>query len=290
MKLPLPGSLKGCRIAVVAPSSPPPPERLAMGLDWLTNRGFRPFCNWDLQKTDGYLSGSDEARSRGLQEALEEDSVPVVWAARGGYGVLPILPLLRPARRTPPPWVMGFSDISLLLATLTDRWGWLTWHAPNVTSIPLLDGPSTTALQDVLVGSLPDYPRLETVVPGQARGTLLAMNLSMLLASAGTPWFPALAGRILILEDTHEPPYRLDRLFSQLFLLPEFSKVAGLVLGDLGSGGIDPLFLSRLRRRIKGMRIPTSSLFPMGHGPSNWPVPNGVEARLDSRLGRLECL
>ena len=38
---------------------------------------------------------------------------------------------------------------------------------------------------------------------------------------AGTPWAVPLAGTVLLLEDVAEPPYRLDRLLTQLRQQPE---------------------------------------------------------------------
>ena len=47
----------------------------------------------------------------------------------------------------------------------------------------------------------------------------------------GTQYFPDMRNKILILEDTGEAPYRLDRLINQLRIANVFDKAKGVVLG-----------------------------------------------------------
>src|SRR3954469_21625741 len=75
------------------------------------------------------------------------------------------------------------------------------------------------------------------VVPGRAEGPLRGGNLAVLASLCGTPLHPASAGGIVLLEDLNEPPYRLDRLCTQLLQSGAFDGVKGIVGGDLlGTG------------------------------------------------------
>jgi muramoyltetrapeptide carboxypeptidase len=48
-------------------------------------------------------------------------------------------------------------------------------------------------------------------VSGVAQGRLVVTNLTIATSLIGTPWWPNLQGAILVLEDTGEAPYRVDR-------------------------------------------------------------------------------
>src|SRR5207249_10581801 len=51
----------------------------------------------------------------------------------------------------------------------------------------------------------------DIIVPGRAVGRLAGGCLTLLAHLAGTPWAPRLRGRILLIEEIDEPPYRIDR-------------------------------------------------------------------------------
>ena len=53
----------------------------------------------------------------------------------------------------------------------------------------------------------------------------------MFNALIGSPYFPNLKERILLLEDVAELPYKIDRMFNQLKMLKVFKQLKGIVLG-----------------------------------------------------------
>jgi muramoyltetrapeptide carboxypeptidase len=73
---------------------------------------------------------------------------------------------------------------------------------------------------------------METLVPGNAEGELIGGNLALVCALLGTPWEIDTRGRILVLEDTDEPVYRIDRMLTQLRLAGKLDAAAGIVLGQ----------------------------------------------------------
>jgi len=99
-------------------------------------------------------------------------------------------------------------------------------------------------------------------VKGEVHGFLAGGNLAVLSSLVGTPLMPELSGSILCLEDTDEPPYRLDRMIRQL----------------LSSGALKNAFgwCWRLHRRRPGRRQVRG---PGGDGAG------GGRARRAGRLG-----
>ncbi len=289
----------GAPIRVVAPSGPVPPEAFAAGLAVLRARYD---VRWDeptvLART-GFLAGPDEQRLAALVDALAEPDVAAVIMARGGYGLLRLLPFLDPALlvRSPRPLV-GFSDGTALLAVAAGA-GVAAIHGPVVTQLPSLSSDDHAALFDRLERPGPAVllDGLEEVVPGRVRGPLIGGNLEVFSRLLGTPFLPDLGGAILFFEDLGERPYRIDRLITHLDLAGVFSVAAGVVLGDFsscrepeptraGTPTADEVLVERLGR----LSIPVASGGAFGHGTRNRPLVTGALAELDTRSGTLVTL
>ena len=283
---------KGDTIAVPAPSGPvtiePFSDRLTEGLDILRAWELTPIPMGCDGPRDGYLAAPDEIRIREVSRALADESVQAVWAARGGYGMVRIAGALNLEGQAQTP-VLGFSDITLLLSLVAQRSGRMAIHAPNVATLPTMEAPESEVLHDFLfLGQLPRWSGLECINGGLASGPLLPMNLSILCSVAGTPLEPDLSGHILLLEDTGENAYRVDRLLMQLSLLPGFSRVAGLLLGDMDRSLQSPRLVRTLREIVQRFELPACIGFPIGHCPRNLPAPYGLQVTLDADKGALK--
>jgi muramoyltetrapeptide carboxypeptidase len=128
---------------------------------------------------------------------------------------------------------------------------------------------------------------------GSAEGRLIGGNLALLSATLGTPYQVDATGAILAIEDVGEPPYRLDRLLTQLRLAGVLEGVAGVALGSFaeceGDAG-DPGLLDVFADRLGDLGVPVLAGLPFGHVPHNWTLPFGVRARLDADAGTLALL
>jgi muramoyltetrapeptide carboxypeptidase len=291
MRIPQPPIERRSVIGVVYPSSRPPEEKLQRGLSILEEWGYQIRDFRPTSAADDYLAAPDAERATALMRALADEEVALLWAARGGYGVIRLLARMTiPGRLRRPPMV-GFSDVSLLLAHLAQKSNWPAIHGPNVTTLATLDVASQAAVKRFLTkGTFGPLRGLRTLVPGEATGRLLPINLTLLLSVAGTPHLPDLSGAILVLEDTGEPAYRVDRLLQQLRLLPESHHMAGLVVGDMAGHQERPLIRNLLVELAKELNVPCCSGAPVGHGAANQPLPVGALAHLNGGLGVLEIL
>ncbi len=293
-----PRLVRGQTIGIVAPSGPIQLERLRLGLACLGD-AFRLRVADSVTAprapgTPSYLAASDEVRIAELTAMIADPDVRAIILARGGYGLMRILPRLDPEllRRDPKP-IVGFSDATALL-------GWA--HAAGVRSI---HGPMIVQLGDLppadvrgLITLLTD-PRAPGERPwslrshgrGVHRGALVTANLSLASLLVGTPWALPLSGAIALLEEVGERPYELDRYFTQLALTGALHGTVAAVLGDLvrcadprpPSGAIDPddaAFTVALER-LRAAGIPVATGAPVGHGTRNEAVPFGARCELD---------
>ena len=284
-----PGSL----IGVIAPAGPADPGRVAQ-LPMLYERygyGCRiyPGCH----QNTGYLAGDDATRLADLHAALADDDVAAVHALRGGYGCMRLLDRIDVALlRRKPKLLIGYSDITALHA-LWARAGLPSLHAPMPASDLLLPGREEdrdalfALLQNGLQAGAVLAPRRLTTelhVPGQAEGTLIGGNLSLVAALLGTPWAWNPQGAIVFLEDINEDLYRVDRLLTQLRLAGVLDAVNGFVLGSFIEATAPTALL---RQMLACLNKPLLAGWPTGHGTPHRPLPMNLRVALDSTAGTL---
>lgn len=287
-------------IGVAAPAGPVRAADAAVGLAALRTAGFEVVLAPGLLERHGYLAGPDEARGADLMALLLDPAVDAVVCARGGYGAMRTLAHcdLRPLRRRPKALV-GFSDITALHLALSAQ-GLISFHGPMVT-VPEdgflqanLDSLVRALTQRSPLGDLPlpaGGPRPVPLWPGRARGRLTGGNLTLVAASLGTPWEIQTDGCILLLEDTGESPYRLDRYLTQLWLAGKLQGAEGFVIGELTDCGEGPPApLDVFAERLGPLRKPVLAGLPLGHGRFRLTVPLGVEVEVDADRAILRCL
>ncbi|WP_329029830.1 S66 peptidase family protein [Streptomyces sp. NBC_01423] len=283
----------GARVAVVSPSGPVPADRLEPGLDLLRGWGLDPVPMphaRDAHRELDYLAGADEARARDFQDAWCDPSVDAVICARGGYGAHRMVDLVDWAavRAAGPKVFVGYSDITVLHEAIALRAGFATLHGPMVGAETFLKDPRT---QESLRATLfePETQRAlgleeaRALVPGRARGITYGGCVSLLAADLGTPHGRASArGGLLLIEDTTEDPYSLDRILTQLLRAGALDGVAGVACGSWAGCGPYEKVRAVLADRLGGLGVPVVEELGFGHGPTGLTIPLGVPAVLDA--------
>jgi muramoyltetrapeptide carboxypeptidase len=282
----------GDPVVVVAPASPFDRASFEAGLEVISRR-YQVRYDPALLARHRYLAGNDERRLAELAAALTDTGTRAVFCARGGYGLMRLLPKLEGIALTAKP-VIGFSDITALHQIL-QRQRFVSVHGPVLTQLPRLSAPTHARLFELLESHAPaaDLAGLETYCDGVAEGPLLGGNLSLLTRLLGTPFLAPLEGAILLLEDVGERPYRLDRMWTHLALAGVFRQVRGIVLGEFAGceeKEADYSSADVLRELAAAAGLPCAAGFPIGHGTENQPVPLGVRVRLDAGSRRLTFL
>ena len=290
----------GDRVGVAALSGKVDPARLEAGLESLAAAGFEPVQAANLHSRCGLFAGSDEERLDAFHQLAADDSVNAIIFARGGSGVLRVLPGIdwRLLARRPRAYV-GYSDLTPFLMQVIARLGLVTFHGPMVAA-DFARGLSSAELDSftrVLGGDLPVTLTLRTeALPdsGTVEGPLLGGCLTMLAATLGTPYAPDLSGALLFLEEVGEPLYRFDRMLTHLRLSGSLAHLEALIAGHLEGEGGDPqsaasseVLLDQLRREARGFPWPLAWGLAAGHDRPNLTLPLGLQARLDPAAGRL---
>jgi len=123
-------------------------------------------------------------------------------------------------------------------------------------------------------------------------GPVVGGNLCMLASLAGTPWALNTDGAILVLEDVGEPPYKLDRMITQLQLSGALSGVQAVVLGHFtgcsAPEDADWRLQDLLVDLLEPLGVPIWSGLPVGHGSENHPWYHGGRGHLSDGGLRVE--
>ncbi len=292
--------VEGDGVSIVAPSSPFDREKFEKGLAALRSISLTPrldaalFSRWP-EHEPAYLAGNDEHRATALVAALRDPTTSAIVLARGGYGAMRIaaqLPLEEIARANK--LLVGYSDATVL-HELWARAGVPSIHGPMCTQL----GEEADALSRLAALLFSRATTSITWKPlllagartGTARGTLRGGNLATLASLCGTPLAPRFDGCIVLLEDLGEPPYRLDRLCTQLLQSGAFTGARGIVVGDLWSANEQPQGRAEvLIERFASLGIPLAFGAPFGHAGRNQPVAFGCQHELNASEGTLTPL
>ncbi len=132
----------------------------------------------------------------------------------------------------------------------------------------------------------PEYERY-TIFPGTARGKLVGGSLTLINALIGTPHEIDFTDKLVCIEDVEEPPYRIDRMLTQLIEGDSFKKASGIIFGtcvgcDRPSKPDSFTLKEVLMDRIKPIGIPAMYGMSFGHVDQNFTFPIGINAKMNT--------
>ncbi|MGI0489296.1 S66 peptidase family protein [Pantanalinema rosaneae CENA516] len=264
---------------------------LHQGVAIWRDRGYRVEFAPGFDDRWGYLAGTDAQRRQQLQVALDQPHCRGILCARGGWGGARLLEDWN-WQLPEPKWLIGFSDITSLLFSLSQQ-GISGVHAPLLTTLAAEPTWSVQRLFDWVEGRPIDPLQGQGWGNGQTTGLLLPANLTVATHLIGTPLQPDLShGVILALEDVGEAPYRIDRMLTQWRLSGLLQQVKGIALGRFSQceppANIPSFTVEEVvRDRLGDLGIPIVVELPFGHDGVNAALPVGVMAQLDGDRGTL---
>ncbi len=295
-----PLSFRG-KVTLVAPSGTFDKQLFNAGVTHLKLNKIKP--SWDRNRIfekDYYCAGTSMSRAEELINAFKDKETEAIWAIRGGYGAIQLLPYLDEnieEIKNNPKLMIGFSDITVLHSYFIDKCGFVSIHGPNITTINKIDQFSKTRIIELLQGGDKAFSTFAkkgmTVQPGVAKGVVKGGNITSLATLMGTPYEPDFDNSILFLEDVNEPPYKIDRALTQMRLAGKFKKIKGLLLGDVSYKEFRPpatkfvhygLILNAMGLDSS---IPVLAGFPAGHDEQNMAIMLGAMGTLDTEAKTL---
>ena len=230
-----------------------------------------------------------------IMAAYADDSIDALLAVHGGASALRVLEYLdfEVIKKHPKP-VIGFSDTTSLQFGVFGKTGqaYITGFLPEYD---FRDGriaaPTDEDLRRVLAGEKFAASSGVCVHPGVAEGVLIGGNVSTISDLSGTPYYPDLNGKILLLEDECEVSYKLKLMLTQLKYNPTFGGVKGIVFGqftDCSDHATHGTVTGVVEDFAAQVGLPMVKDFAYGHIQGRRVLTCGVRYRLDAENGRLE--
>ncbi|MBP1966734.1 S66 peptidase family protein [Paenibacillus aceris] len=291
----------GDTVGITAPASLVDTEQVKEASTILEKMGLHVRLGDTLTMQHGYLAGTDEARAAEMNAMFADPAIKAIICARGGYGTGRIANLLDyDLIRANPKIFWGYSDITFLHAAIGRFAGLVTFHGPMLIDLgkedlhPLTVQNYETLLHPSVLRYTEEISPLQTLVEGEAFGPIIGGNLSLIVSTLGTPYELDTRGKLLLIEDIDEEPYRLDRMLNQLRHAGKFADAAGILICDFHNCVPNKRKVSFTLEEIFSEHIvsagkPTLSGFKIGHCSPNIAVPLGIGARMSTYEKLLAC-
>lgn len=267
---------KGDKIAIVCPAKKLP-KPIDKGIEILQSWGLEVVLGETVTAEHHQFSGSDELRTKDIQTFLDDSSIKAIIAGRGGYGTIRIIDDLDfTAFNENPKWLIGFSDITVLLSHVFALHHTQSIHGQMPYTFEDSTPEALESLRKALFGENDSY-EYKSDFPcrnGQTDGVLAGGNLALLLAVEGSVSEMNFDDKILFIEDVGEHEYAIDRMMRTLKRKGKLAKLKALIVGAFNELGEESIYFGQtpeevIWEQVKDYDYPVCFHFPSGHIDDN---------------------
>ncbi len=234
---------EGGRIGVCSPAWYVSPAKLAWARQQWEKIGYEVFIHPQTLERDADIAGPAQNRAAALHDLFLDDSIDAIVFSDGGYGCLHLLEHLDfELIRKHPKIILGYSDITILLAAIHAKTGLVTFHGPSFYDFPKLlwDDMTLASLKTTLSGECPEYtltqenyPPLNVIVPGEAEGPLMGGNHVRLKDLIATPFLPEMEESLFFTESNRPCAPDFDGNMHHLRLSGVLNHPRAVLLGQM---------------------------------------------------------
>jgi len=277
---------KGDKIAIVCPAKKLPKE-IDFAIDIFQRWGLEVIVGQTVHAKHHQFAGNDNLRAADLQTYLDDPEIKAIIAGRGGYGTIRIIDELEfTSFNQSPKWIVGFSDITVLLAHINTL-GIQCIHGQMPIVFDEATPESLQSLHDVLFGGTLKYitKSQHKTRSGTVEGEVIGGNLTLLAMVQGSVSEMNFSNKILFLEDVGEHEYSIDRTMRMLKRAGKLSNLAGLIVGAFNELKEEEIPFGQSPEEIiwevvKDYNYPICFNFPVGHIDDNRAMILGKTATL----------
>lgn len=274
--------IKNYKINAIAPAGFIDPEQL-LSLRKIKNLHFN-FPD-RCYTTNSFLHAhNDDVRFECLKDTLFDDSTPIIWALRGGYGAAKLIPMLMEIKKPDKEkFFIGYSDLTALHIFISQNWGWKTIHGDILFALnkenhspenfiklaKIITGRTTKAKINNLK-AMNDAAIAAKTISGKITGG----NLTIVQTSIGTDWQIQTKDKILFLEDISLHPHMIDRALLQLKQAKLLDNVKAIIFGEFIEEKAEKSNLVKrtLTEFAQSVQIPCFTSNRFGHFANNDPL------------------
>lgn len=285
---------KGDKIAIVCPAKKLP-RSIAYAISVFEAWGLEVVIGKTVHASHHQFAGSDTLRAQDLQTSLDDPQIKAIIAGRGGYGTIRIIDDLDfTAFKAHPKWIIGFSDITILLSHLLAQFNMQSIHAQMPYTFDTATPESLESLRQALFGENISYEYTSGGFPnraGNAEGVLIGGNLTLLVMTQGTASEMDYTDKILFLEDVGEHEYSIDRMMRMLKRSGKLARLKGLIVGAFNEVEAETIPFGSTPEEViwdivKEYDYPVCFNFPTGHIDDNRAMVVGASVELNVEINK----
>ena len=286
----------GKTAGIIAPSISLSGKRdFSKGLEYLKKLDYKLVLGKQLENSL-FSPAEEKQRAQDIMDMFENKQVDIIFCTTGGAGSQRLLPLLDfdIIKKNPKP-IVGHSDNTALQLGIYAKTKnqYISGFSLDYDfrALPLSTLVSKS-FESIITNKKQSFKFEKILNHGQAEGILLGDCLSMFCDLCGTQYFPDIKGKILVLEDECEKPYKIDRLLTTLMQHKDFDKIAGIIFGQFtecdtpsSTFGTVENVLQNFARKA---HFPIVYDFPFGHIKDKFVLPMGKKFSIDTNKKSLE--
>lgn len=300
---------QGDTIGIISPSQSISIEKehkegFEKGIKRLQELGFKVKVSKHAKGKYFYSSGTPEERVEDLHNMFKDPKVKAILMSIGGETANEVLPLLDfELIKKNPKIILGMSDGTTLLASITDKTGLVTFYGPDlIYSFGIQKDTEKFEEQmfKCLTEGKAEFKRLDNLVDdngnimpkewevirsGKTKGKLIGGYLEIILHLIGTEYLNNIEGSILFLESMESASINHTRI-QYLKMMGVFDKISGLILGYFPNIKDDMKYYRSIGDIIleltKDKNFPILQINELGHYVKNYTFPTGIEVELDT--------
>lgn len=278
---------KGDKIAIVCPAKKlkkPIDAAIALLEQW----GLEVIIGKSVYAEHYQFAGDDALRADDLQSFLDDPEIKAIIAGRGGYGTVRIIDSLDfSIFNESPKWIVGYSDLTVLLSHVMSTAQIQSIHGQMPGSFEDASPESLLSLKKALFGeeNTYTYDSIQPNRPGKAEGILIGGNLTLLVALEGSVSAMDYKDKILFIEDVGEYEYAIDRMMQMLKRSGKLAELKCLIVGAFNQIGKQDIPYGQNPEEliwdiVKEYDYPVCFNFPVGHIDDNRTLITGKKAHL----------
>lgn len=240
-------------------------------------KDYKIIYNQKIFNRHYYTAGTLRDRKSDLSEKLSSKKISALFFARGGYGSIQAMPQIS---KIPKKIIMGYSDITTILLYVYKQCKMPVFYGPNIAS------PFFTSKILKYFTKKNTYPierKLKCLNQNKdIEAPLIGGCLALICSLIGTPYLPSFKNHVLFLEDTNEPPYKIDRMLWQLYTSGSLRGVKAIVVGSMHN--CTNRWKTPFQILAKEIKIPIYYGLKVGHGGFDFPLPFGIKIKIKSNI------
>jgi muramoyltetrapeptide carboxypeptidase LdcA involved in peptidoglycan recycling len=279
---------RGSKVAIVCCSDGQPlsqEHRINKLIEVLKQIGLEPVCSEYMYERFSVFGGTGEERAAALMNFYKNPDIKAIYDVSGGNIANEILPYLDfevIANSKKEFW--GYSDLTTLINAIYAKTGRssVLYQIRNLIGREA-DNQLQSFTRSVFEKGADLFDFSYDFIQGQEmEGTVVGGNIRCLLKLAGTPYWPDMPDKLLLLEAFTGTTAQMTTYICQLKQMGVFDKLRGIILGTftkMEEEGRKPSVID-LIKKYAGTEIPIVKTGEIGHGANSKAIIIGKEISL----------